>query len=94
MVFTALFCTFHVAPAASQAGEFVSAVGDLVAGVLSVPVGVLAGTVNGPPIIGTVGGALQGAASTVGYTLRGALRLIGVAIPAAASVAPYIPVFL
>ena len=67
---------------------------DLVGGVFAIPMGILRGTFGGPPIIGTIGGALQGALQTVALTTRGAFELVGVAIPLAAKVAPLIPLFL
>lgn len=69
-------------------------IGDIVSGALSLPAGVLAGTLNGPPVIGTISGAVFGALNTVSLTTRGVLRLVGVAIPLAASLAPLLPVFL
>ena len=67
---------------------------DLVGGVFAIPMGILQGTFGGPPIIGTIGGALQGVLQTVALTTRGAFELVGVAIPLAAKVAPLIPLFL
>ena len=78
----------------ASSNELFGGIGDLVNGVLAIPAGVLGGTLNGPPIIGTIGGALRGALATLGYTARGALRLMGVAIPLAAKAAPLIPIFL
>jgi hypothetical protein len=74
--------------------ELLGGVGDIVSGALSIPYGVLAGTLNGPPLIGTVSGALMGALNTVSLTTRGVLRLVGVAIPLAARLAPLLPIFL
>jgi len=74
--------------------ELLGGIGDIISGALSLPAGVLAGTVGGPPIIGTVSGAVFGALNTISLTLRGVLRLAGVAIPVAASLAPLLPIFL
>ena len=67
---------------------------DLVSGVFAIPMGVLGGTFSGPPIIGTVGGALQGTLQAVSLAARGTLKLVGVAVPLAAKVVPLIPLFL
>jgi len=74
--------------------ELLGGVADIVSGALSLPAGVLAGTLGGPPVIGTISGAVFGALNTISLTLRGALRLVGVAIPVAASLAPLLPIFL
>ena len=67
----------------------------IVAGVLTVPASVLAGTFNGPPIIGTLAGAFSGTINGVGSVLSGVLDVASSAIPIAKAVAPYlIPVFL
>lgn len=79
---------------AAQANELVGAVGDIVVGAMSIPTGILAGTLSGPPVIGTVSGALLGTLNALSLTTRGVLRLAGVAIPLAARLAPLLPVFL
>ena len=84
----------EVAKADDPATEVISAVGDVINGVVSIPVGAIAGTVSGPPVIGTVGGILLGTVNTLSCLTRGLLRLVGVAIPLAAQAAPYIPLFL
>lgn len=86
-----------VGPAAQQAhaeNDLIGGIGDILNGVFALPLDTLAGTLSGPPIIGTVGGVLHGAVRTIGSTLRGVFRLIGVAIPIAEKLAPLIPVFL
>ena len=83
-----------IAPASAQANELIGGVGDIIGGALSIPIGVLAGTLNGPPILGTVGGALAGMLNTLSLTTRGVLRLLGVAIPIAGRLVPLLPVFL
>ena len=62
-------------------------------GVLSLPLSILAGTVKGPPIIGTLAGALNGTVSGVGLVLSGAVDLLQAAVPLAKTVAPFL-VFL
>ncbi len=80
--------------AAYADNDLVGGVGDIVTGVLAIPFDVLAGTFNGPPVIGTIGGALHGTIYALSSVTRGLLRLIGVAIPIAEKVAPLIPIFL
>ena len=84
-----------VAPSSTaSANELFGGLADLVGGVLSIPYGIVAGTASGPPILGTLSGAMLGTLNAVSLGLRGSFRLIGVAIPVATSVAPYIPLFL
>ena len=78
----------------ASANGLVEGVGDIVMGALSLPMGILGGTLNGPPILGTVQGVLSGSFNTLAYATRGTLRLAGVAIPTAAQLAPLIPLFL
>jgi hypothetical protein len=94
LVIISLFILPMRAAYANPAGEAVGAVGDVINGVVSIPVGIIAGTLSGPPVIGTVGGALLGVLNALSLTTRGALRIVGVAIPLAASAAPYLPLFL
>ena len=82
-----------VAPATCYA-SLTGGIINLVRGVFAIPMGIFSGTFGGPPILGTVGGALQGTLQAVALTARGALELVGVAIPLAAKVAPLIPLFL
>jgi hypothetical protein len=82
------------APAAHAENNLLGGIGDLINGALSIPVGVLAGTMSGPPVIGTVRGAVFGTLNAVSLTTRGALRLVGVVIPLAARLAPLLPIFL
>ncbi len=81
------------APTASANG-LVEGVADIFMGALALPMGILGGTLSGPPVLGTVQGVLSGAYNTIGYATRGTLRLAGVAIPTAAQLAPLIPLFL
>ena len=66
----------------------------VVGGVLEVPRSTLAGTVGGPPILGTLAGALTGVVRGAGMIVGGTLETALSAIPFAAKLAPYIPVFL
>lgn len=89
---------FVVAPPAPAAHAFLDTlfggISDLVQGVFALPIQVLAGTLNGPPIIGTVGGVLSGTMQTVSLTLRGVFRLVTVALPIASKAAPFLPFVL
>lgn len=62
----------------------------IVTGVLGLPLSILAGTVNGPPIIGTLAGAVNGTINGVGLVLSGAVDLAAAAIPVAKAVAPFL----
>ena len=66
----------------------------IIGGVFEVPAETLAGTMTGPPIIGTALGALSGVINGVGMVAGGALETLLSAIPYAAKLAPYIPIFL
>ena len=68
---------------------------EIVGGVLQLPISTLAGTFQGPPIVGTIVGALTGAVSGVGLVARGALDIVGSVIPLAKQAVPFlIPIFL
>ncbi|GEM_PF-1503106 len=75
-------------------GGLLGGVSDILQGVFALPFDIVAGTLTGPPIIGTISGAFRGVFQTVGLGLRGALKLVGAAIPLAAKAAPLIPIFL
>lgn len=79
---------------ADDENDLIGGIGDIVGGALSIPMGVLAGTISGPPILGTVSGALAGTLNTLTQTTRGVLRLLGVAIPIVERLAPFLPIFL
>ena len=95
-VVAGIICALLVsAPAQpAHANELIGAVGDVIGGALSIPMGILGGTLRGPFILGTLGGAVLGTLNAVSLTTRGALRLTGVALPIAARLAPLIPIFL
>ncbi len=81
-------------PTQASIGDLVGGVGDVISGALAIPIETLSGTMQGPFLLGTIGGILRGALRTVGYATRGALRIVGAAIPLAAQAAPLIPLFL
>ena len=74
--------------------DLFGAISDLVMGALALPIDVLAGTMSGPPILGTVNGALGGAFQTLAFATRGAFRLLGVALPLAEKAAPFVLPFI
>ncbi len=69
-------------------------IADIVSGVFVLPYDILAGTVSGPPIIGTIGGALVGTMNALALTVRGTLRIAGAAVPIAMQAAPYVLPFV
>jgi len=69
-------------------------VGYLASSIFEIPRATLAGTFGGPPIIGTVFGLVGGAFNTVGLLTKGAIEVVGSAIPLATKLAPLIPLFL
>ena len=82
-----------IAPPA-QAG-LVEGLQKVVAGVFAVPVSTLAGTFIGPPILGTVFGAVSGAVNGVGLVVSGVFDVAMSAVPIAKTVAPILlPIFL
>lgn len=75
--------------------DLIRGIGLLLAGLLEIPRATLAGTFNGPPVIGTALGALGGTINGIGYVTQGTLELLGSAIPLAKAVAPFlIPIFI
>jgi hypothetical protein len=78
-------------PATPAHADLLGGLADLVQGVISLPVNVLAGTLSGPPVLGTVGGVLTGTVNTINYTARGLLGVAGAAIPTASTLAPLLP---
>ena len=79
---------------ARAGNDLVGGIGDIIGGALAIPMSTLAGTFTGPPILGTIGGALSGVFGAISLTARGLLRLVGVSVPIATTVAPYLPLFL
>jgi hypothetical protein len=68
--------------------------GDMVGGLLTIPVQTLQGTFTGPPIIGTVGGLLSGTVTGLGRTIGGTFQLLGSTADTALKVAPLLLPFL
>ena len=67
---------------------------EVLAGVLQIPLSTIAGTFNGPPIIGTLFGALGGAVKGVGLVAHGALELAASGVSLAKTIGPYLLPFL
>ncbi len=65
----------------------------IVGGVMAIPTSTLAGTFSGPPIVGTLVGALSGTLNGIGMVAGGALETLISAIPFAEKAAPFIPIF-
>ena len=65
----------------------------MVAGIFEVPRSTLAGTFGGPPIIGTVVGALNGTLRGLSMVAGGALETGVSSLRSAAKLVPFIPVF-
>ena len=82
-----------VAPPAAHA-DIIRGLTKIIGGVLSVPMSVLSGTFNGPPVIGTLVGAVNGVVGGVGSVLSGVLDVASSAIPIAKVVAPYVLPFV
>lgn len=89
-----LLCSLLVPSAtvwADAIGDLVGGIGQILTGVFAIPMEVLQGTINGPPILGTIGGALSGTVHTVGSTLGGMLQIAKSIVPLATSLAPFLP---
>lgn len=72
----------------------VRGVQEVIMGLLQVPLSTLAGTFSGPPVIGTVAGAVTGLVSGVGLVTHGALELLASGVSIAKTVAPFVLPFL
>lgn len=83
--------TALVTPA--EAG-IIQGIQEIVAGVLQVPLSTLAGTFGGPPIAGTLFGAVNGVFTGLGLVTSGALHVAFGALGLAKSVAPYVLPFV
>ena len=86
-------CVFLAAAPAAHA-DIIRGLGRVIGGVFAIPISVLAGTMSGPPIIGTLAGAIGGTFNGVGMVLGGLLDVASSAIPLAKAAAPYVLPFL
>ena len=72
----------------------VTGIQKILMGVLSIPVQTLTGTFSGPPILGTVMGALNGTINGVGLVVGGVFDIASGVIPLAKTAAPYVLPFV
>lgn len=76
-------------PGTAQAG-LIEGLGKIVSGVFEVPASIVAGTLGGPPIIGTVVGAVAGTLNGAKLITFGALETVVSAIPLALKLLPFL----
>jgi hypothetical protein len=74
--------------------DIVRGLGKIISGVLIVPVAVLQGTVQGPPLFGTAIGAISGTIKGAGMLIGGVLDIASSALPLAKAAAPYLLPFV
>ena len=74
--------------------NIVSGIVKIISGVLQVPLSTMVGTFTGPPIIGTVMGALNGTFQGLGLVAGGALDLAVSGFELAKMAAPYVLPFV
>ena len=74
--------------------EIVRGVEEVVSGVLQVPFSIIAGTFSGPPILGTLFGAVRGLVGGTGLVAHGALELLSSAVSVAKTIGPYVLPFV
>lgn len=81
------------APTASA--DIIRGVQKILMGVFELPLDTLAGTFTGPPIIGTLMGAVGGLFKGLGLVLNGTLEVAMGGLSLAKAIAPYLlPIFL
>jgi hypothetical protein len=80
-------------PASAEAA-IVRGLQQVISGVFQVPISILVGTFSGPPVVGTVFGAVNGLVSGVGLVASGTLELAASGVSIAKMVAPYVLPFL
>ena len=69
-------------------------IGEIIAGVFHVPMAILAGTFTGPPVVGTLLGAVNGVTGGLGLVAHGVLELAASAFSVAKTVGPYVLPFV
>ena len=92
LLIAAISMVFVAAPTAEA--DLVRGVYELLGGVLQLPLQTLAGTFSGPPVVGTVFGALNGVMRGAGMVTHGALELASSGFSIAKAVAPFVLPFL
>ena len=80
------FCGVAADPAEANV---VSGLAKIVGGVLNIPLSILVGTVSGPPLVGTLMGAVSGTINGLGMIAGGALELAVDGAALAKAAAPY-----
>lgn len=80
------------APTAEAA--VVRGIQEILAGIFQVPLQTIVGTLSGPPVVGTLFGAVNGVVSGVGLVAHGALELAASGVAVAKTVAPFLLPFL
>ena len=81
-------------PGPSAQAGLVRGIMYIIGGVLEVPRSTLAGTFSGPPIVGTLVGAVNGTLRGLGLVTRGVLETGLSAVGLLKKYAPLIPIFL
>ncbi len=64
------------------------------AGLFAIPAGLLSGTATGPPLVGTVFGAISGTMTGAGLLLSGAWDLVTSGVAVAKMAAPFVLPFI
>ena len=80
--------------ASTAEAAIVRGIQEVVGGIFQLPLSILAGTFNGPPVVGTLMGALSGTLKGVGLVAHGALELAASGVSIAKAAAPYILPFV
>ena len=94
LVVVALIVTSLLVATPAEAA-LIRGIQEVIAGILQLPLSTISGTFSGPPVVGTLFGALSGAVQGIGLVAHGALELAASAVSVAKRVGPYlIPIFL
>lgn len=80
--------------APAYAGNLANGLVDVISGPLELPKQIIVGTLTGPPIIGTLAGAVTGAFAAIGTTLRGVAEVAAGSVSLGSSLAPYVLPFV
>ena len=80
--------------AAPAQADLVRGIEEVVSGILTLPLSTIAGTFSGPPILGTLSGAVTGLLGGVGLVTHGVLELVVSGVSVAKTVAPYVLPFV
>ena len=88
-----LLAVLCVAAPPAEAAVF-RGIAKIIGGVFQVPAAIFAGTFTGPPVVGTLLGAVNGAVGGVGMVASGLLDLASSAFSIAKTVGPYVLPFV